>query len=145
LDVLFTTEMPITPAHLAWVVHVPVAEAERHLEQMVESSILQKECDLETGAVSYVYPQRSLLAWREPADLVKRKPEPSYSPSIAAWRTFVMSGAGYFYSGREKAGILWMIATLLGYLCFVVPGLVLHVLCIASASRPPRALIAGGR
>src|SRR5262249_14095189 len=117
LDVLFTTTIPLTPAHMAWVAHLPIAEAEKHLERMVASGIVHKECDLETGAVSYVYPQRALLERREPRALVPISPRPLYSPVLAAALSVLLPGAGHLYSAREKAGVLWMFATLAGYLC----------------------------
>jgi hypothetical protein len=138
LDVLFTTTIPITPAHMAWVVHLPIAEAEKHLERMVESGILHKECDVETGAVSYVYPQRALLEKREPHALLPIAPRPLYSPALAAALSILLPGAGHLYSAREKAGVLWMFATLAGYVCLIVPGIILHILCVASAANVPR-------
>jgi hypothetical protein len=139
LDVLFTTTIPLTPAHLAWVTHVPVAEAEKHLEHMTETGILQKDCDVETGAVSYVYPQRALLEQREPRALMPAPPRRLYSPGVAAALSVLLPGAGHLYSGREKAGLLWMLATFVGYICLIVPGLILHILCVASATNVPRA------
>ena len=138
LDVLFTTTIPFTPAHMAWVAHLPIAEAEKHLEHMVEGGVLLKECDIENGAVSYVYPQRTLLEKREPRALMPIAPRPLYSPALAACLSILLPGAGHLYSAREKAGLLWMFATLAGYMCLIVPGIVLHILCIASATNVPR-------
>lgn len=42
------------------------------------------------------------------------------------------------YKGHVGPGIGWMVATFLGYLALVLPGLVLHGMCIANAaSREP--------
>src|SRR5262249_19512958 len=127
----------ITPAHMAWIGHVPIAEAEKHLERMAASGVLQKECDLESGAISYVYPQRTLLEKREPRPLVIL-PRPLYSPAVAAALSLLLPGAGHMSSGREKAGLVWMFGTLAGYLCLIVPGIILHILCVASATHVPR-------
>ena len=40
--------------------------------------------------------------------------------------------------GRVPAGLLWMMFTCLGYVCFIVPGIVLHILCVINASRQPQ-------
>src|SRR5262249_52803913 len=127
--------VPLTPAHMAYYARVPVLEAEKHLEKMVESAILIKECDVETGAVSYVFPKRSLLAPR-PAPLA---PRGAASPALAAALSVILPGAGHFYSGRERAGLFWMCGTFLGYLCLILPGVILHLLCIVSAARGPHA------
>ena len=138
LDVLFTTTIPITPPHMAWVAHLPIAEAEKHLERMVEGGVLHKECDLETGAVSYLYPQRTLLERREPRALVPIPARPLYSPTLAAILSILLPGAGHMYSARAKAGVLWLFTTLAGYMCLIVPGIILHILCVASATNVPR-------
>jgi hypothetical protein len=138
LDVLFTTTIPLTPAHMAWVSHVPVAEAEQHLERMVEQGIVRKDCDMETGDIAYVFPQRSLVARPPSQALVPYPTRPLYSPTLAAVLSVLLPGAGHFYSGRGRAGVLWMFATIAGYMALVVPGIILHILCIASASNVPR-------
>jgi len=139
LDVLFQSNVALTPAHMAYYARVPIAEAEKHLESMVEQRILHKECDLETGAVLYEYPQRALLPARDSQALVPVGPRPMYSPVLAAVLSVVLPGAGHMYSGRERAGVFWMIGTLCGYLALIIPGLILHILCIASAANVPRA------
>ena len=138
LDVLFTTTIPITPAHMAWVGQLPIAEAEKHLEHMVESGVLHKDCDLDSGAISYVYPQRALLPPLGPRHLVPIVQRPLYSPTLAAVLSVLLPGAGHIYSGRAKAGVLWMVAVMAGYMALVVPGIILHILCIASSSNVPR-------
>lgn len=137
LDVLFTTTIPLTPAHMAWVGQLPIAEAEKHLEHMVETGVLQKECDMETGAIAYIYPQRALIQSR-PLPLVPIAPRPLYSPPLAAVLSCLLPGAGHMYSGRGKAGVLWLVAVLAGYMSLVVPGIILHILCIASSTNVPR-------
>lgn len=57
------------------------------------------------------------------------------SPAVAGLLSFLWPGAGQIYCGRVGAGFLWMVGVFLGYCALVVPGLILHVLCIASASR----------
>jgi hypothetical protein len=143
LEVLFTTQYPITPAHMAYYARLTVAEAEKHLEQAVATGFLIKDCDLETGAVTYTYPARQNLGPPSPAPLVPVAPlgvyaRPLYSPGAAAALSVVLPGAGHMYSDRVASGVRWMIVTILGYMCFFLPGLILHLLCIASAARVPR-------
>lgn len=56
----------------------------------------------------------------------------------AALLSLFMPGLGQMCSGRVPAGLLWMMFTIMGYLCFIVPGLILHVLCVSNAYRLPR-------
>ena len=58
----------------------------------------------------------------------------------AALLSLFMPGLGQMCSGRVPAGILWMMFTIMGYFCLVVPGFILHILCIINASRQPRQL-----
>jgi hypothetical protein len=63
---------------------------------------------------------------------------PRPSNGIAAVLSLVLPGAGQMYKGHVGSGIGWMVCTFLGYLALVLPGLVLHGLCIANAaSREP--------
>ena len=39
------------------------------------------------------------------------------------------------YKGRVAEGILWLIFTPIGYLFLIVPGLILHILCIITAAQ----------
>jgi hypothetical protein len=133
LEMLFTTEMPISPAHMAYAAGVPVIEAERHLERMVEQRILTKECDLETGAVTYRYPQRALLPLADRPAPVDRTGHPSQL--LAAMLSILLPGSGHMYTGRVSDGIGWMLAVFVGYVFLVLPGLVLHALCTVSAVR----------
>lgn len=58
----------------------------------------------------------------------------------AALLSFFVPGLGQMCSGRVPAGLLWMMFTCLGYVCFIVPGIVLHILCVINAARQPRQL-----
>ena len=73
-------------------------------------------------------------------------PAISYNPK-AVWRSLlfasalamaislVWAGLGQIYRGELVSGIVWMILTPLGYLCFIIPGLILHLLCIIFAGK----------
>ena len=55
------------------------------------------------------------------------------SPGVAAVLSLVIPGACSMYTGRVTAGLVWLITTAIGYLAFVVPGLLLHLAAIFSA------------
>jgi hypothetical protein len=61
--------------------------------------------------------------------------DPSFSPGVARVLSVVWPGLGHIYRGKLLTGFLWMIVTPLGYLCFIVPGLILHVLCIVFSGK----------
>ncbi|HEU0016431.1 MAG TPA: hypothetical protein VFQ45_22315 [Longimicrobium sp.] len=54
---------------------------------------------------------------------------------LAGVLSFFVPGAGQIYRGRVGQGFAWMLAVPIGYVCFILPGLVLHALCIANAAR----------
>ena len=55
------------------------------------------------------------------------------SPGIAAVLSVVIPGLGQVYSGRLLAGGLWFLATAFGYSAVLVPGFLIHALCVWSA------------
>jgi hypothetical protein len=68
---------------------------------------------------------RAAMLWREPG----------FNPGMAMVMSVVWPGLGQIYRGHVFRGIVWMIITPLGYLCFIILGLVLHLLCILFAGR----------
>mgnify|MGYP005862064849 CR=1 FL=1 len=60
---------------------------------------------------------------------------PSWSPGIAALLSLIIPGGGQMYKGQVIGGLVWFIAVLVGYFIFIVPGLLLHLICIISAAR----------
>jgi TM2 domain-containing membrane protein YozV len=59
------------------------------------------------------------------------------NPGAAAALSFFWPGAGQMYAGRIGSGLAWGAFTLAGYL-LIVPGLILHVLCMFSAASHAR-------
>lgn len=59
---------------------------------------------------------------------------PRWSPAAAAILSLVVPGLGQLYKGQWLNGPLWFCIVVAGYFAFVVPGLVLHVLCILGAA-----------
>ncbi len=173
LGLIFCSNVPLTPVHLAYHLDIPIAEARHHLDTMVASGILELDSD-ERGNVFYVYPMRPPLSSLKPPSpprrrrrrrhnraaqaankpgtalvpATRRRPMPpidddaSYSPAAAAALSLFLPGVGQIYSGRVPQGVGWMLATGLGYLLFLVPGLILHICCIVNAAAgPPRLLL----
>jgi TM2 domain-containing membrane protein YozV len=57
------------------------------------------------------------------------------SPGIAAVCSVLIPGLGQVYAGRLLAGALWFVATAAGYSMVLVPGFLIHALCVWSAYR----------
>jgi hypothetical protein len=86
-------------------------------EDIQSAAIVCKHCgrDLATGAVSTAAPQPS--------------------NGIAALLSLVIPGAGQMYKGYVGGGLVWLALVVFGYFLFIVPGVVLHLICIATAAR----------
>ena len=56
------------------------------------------------------------------------------NPGIAALLSLIIPGAGQMYQNKVGQGIVWLVAVSIGYAMLIVPGLVLHVVCIVSAA-----------
>jgi TM2 domain-containing membrane protein YozV len=75
--------------------------------------------------------------------LVDESAHPGTAPSelstrcTAAAFSLLIPGAGQFYAGDRAGAAAWLVAVGLGYL-LVVPGLVLHLLCVLCAACDPR-------
>lgn len=66
--------------------------------------------------------------------VVRRAP----SPGIAAVLSVLIPGLGQLYSGRLGAGAVWFLVTGLAYWAVLVPGFIVHALCIWSAYHSAR-------
>ena len=86
-------------------------------------------------ALSPVSPQQQLLAQQQQQQQLQQWT--NTSATQAALLSFFVPGLGQMCSGRVPAGLLWMMFTCLGYVCFIVPGIVLHILCVINAARQP--------
>lgn len=60
--------------------------------------------------------------------------ERSWSPGVAAVLSLVIPGAGQIYKGRVGQGLAWLVFVFLGYCFLIVPGIILHLICIFSAA-----------
>jgi len=57
-----------------------------------------------------------------------------WSPGVAAVLSLVIPGAGQMYKGSVGRGLLWLVVVVVGYTLFVVPGIILHLICILTAA-----------
>jgi TM2 domain-containing membrane protein YozV len=55
------------------------------------------------------------------------------NPGIAAVLSVLMPGLGQVYCGRLFAGAIWFLATAAAYSLILVPGFLIHALCVWSA------------
>ncbi len=55
------------------------------------------------------------------------------SPGIAAVLSVLLPGLGQVYSGRLLAGGLWFLGTTLAYSAVLLPGFLVHAICVWSA------------
>jgi hypothetical protein len=172
LRLIFGSNVPLTPVHVAYYLDLPIALARQHLDTMLQAGILELDSD-DFGRIVYIYPMRPPLSeLRAPAPphprrrrrkrhrgrpvaqrassssssgalvpVTTRRPaapdSEGYSPAAAAALSLFLPGVGQIYSGRVPQGIGWLIATGLGYLLFLVPGLILHICCIVNAAAVP--------
>jgi hypothetical protein len=65
---------------------------------------------------------------------------PRRSQGVAALLSVFWPGAGHIYCGEVGAGIGWMMATFIGYIVFIIPGIILHVCCVVAAANTAKGL-----
>lgn len=56
-----------------------------------------------------------------------------FDPGTAAFLTFLIPGWGQMRRGKMKVGLIWLVIVLLGYFLIIVPGLILHGVCMLDA------------
>jgi hypothetical protein len=64
----------------------------------------------------------------------ERLAEQEFNPGIAALLSLIIPGAGQMYRGKVGAGLGWFVAVLVGYMMLLIPGLILHLICIINAA-----------
>jgi TM2 domain-containing membrane protein YozV len=62
------------------------------------------------------------------------QPSQGVSPGLAAVLSFLFPGLGQLCQGRVALGLLIIPCTLIGYVPFIVPGLVLHLASVVDAA-----------
>jgi len=69
------------------------------------------------------------MTYDEPTLVPARAPH----PGLAAVLSFFIPGLGQLYGGRLLAATVWFLATGFAYWAILVPGFLLHAICIWSA------------
>ncbi len=135
LDLAYTSDALITAPLLAYYAPCAIEDAEHVLDRLVAEERLRLEVDDE-GNVSYVVPNRqrispphALAPLSETGMVSSRAPH----AGVAALLSLVVPGAGQLYVGRPLSALSWFVVVTMGYL-LIVPGILLHILCIASAA-----------
>lgn len=75
------------------------------------------------------YPSPAMPVYQVPPT----PPAQDWNPLLAAFLSFLIPGVGQLYRGQIAAGLLWFFLVPLGYVLFVIPGLILHIICIFGA------------
>jgi TM2 domain-containing membrane protein YozV len=68
----------------------------------------------------------------DPVTRKSRTPK-AWNPGAAAVLSLIIPGAGQMYKGQIGPGIAWLIGTAVGYCAFIVPGVIVHIICIFNA------------
>lgn len=61
-------------------------------------------------------------------------PKSTHSVGLAILLSFIFPGLGQMYKGNIGQGIVWAIVVIFGYLFLIVPGIILHLICIGFAA-----------
>lgn len=54
-------------------------------------------------------------------------------PSTAAFLSFLIPGWGQMRRGKILAGLIWLVVVIVGYLMMLIPGVILHLICLMDA------------
>jgi len=148
LELVYTTDAPITAPALAFFAPCSVEDAEKVLDNLVAKDRIQLEV-ADDGTLTYTFPNRHKLAARvEPAPppiplsravvprgvypMARRGGRPA-SPVLASVLSLVVPGAGQLYTGNVLSALLWFVLVTAGY-TLILPGLFLHLFCVAFAA-----------
>jgi TM2 domain-containing membrane protein YozV len=139
LDLAYTTDSVITAPLLAYYAPCSIEDAEHVLDRLCAESRLRLEIDDE-GNVTYIVPNRQRVAPPRPQLALAHAPPHGLdltappNAAVAAVLSLLVPGAGQLYAGRPLSGVVWFVVVTLGYLMLIVPGILLHILCVASAA-----------
>jgi TM2 domain-containing membrane protein YozV len=147
LELAYTTDAKITPSVLAFFVPCSIEDAEKVLDDLTARERIEMEVD-DDGRIFYIVPDRQKLEIQResaPQQLIRLGHVPlairrrSPSPLLAAGLSMLVPGAGQLYAGRIVSAILWFMIVSAGY-ALILPGLILHLFCMASAARQAASL-----
>ncbi|MCY1017388.1 hypothetical protein [Pyxidicoccus sp. MSG2] len=60
--------------------------------------------------------------------------ERRFNPLVAGVLSVLIPGLGQLYKGQLIRALVWFCVVGIGYFLLVVPGIILHVLCVAGAA-----------
>jgi hypothetical protein len=107
----------------------------KHCHEYLDDALREIQNLKQPGGMHHPPPQTALAPQPTPQP-VQIQQWTNTNATQAALLSFFVPGLGQMCSGRVPAGLLWMMFTCLGYVCFIVPGIVLHILCVINAARP---------
>jgi TM2 domain-containing membrane protein YozV len=147
LELAYTTDAKITSQVLAFFTPCSMEDAEKVLDDLTARDRIAMEID-DDGRVYYIVPDRQKLE-------IKREPPPAQltrlahvplavrhrTPNafLAAGLSMLIPGAGQLYAGRMVSAIMWFLVVSAGY-ALILPGLILHLFCMARAARAAQQL-----
>ena len=141
LELAHTTDAKITAPALAYFAPCSIEDAARVLDDLAARDQVSMEIE-DDGNIVYELRGRQKIgaAARPPLPppsmalvTVEEPPRRNASALLAAVLTVWMPGAGHLYAGRFLAAVLWFLVVGAGY-ALILPGLILHLFCIASAA-----------
>jgi TM2 domain-containing membrane protein YozV len=147
LELAYTTDARITPSVLAFFVPCSIEDAEKVLDDLTAHERVHMDVD-DDGRITYIVPDRQKLEIQQeppPMQLTRLSHVPlairhrSPSPLLAAGLSMLIPGAGQLYAGRIVSAVLWFMIVSAGY-ALILPGLLLHLFCMASAARAAASL-----
>ena len=133
LELAYTTTVPLTAPAVAYYAPCRIEDAQRVLDHLVASDRIQMNVNPDDGTITYVIPGRQQIVPPRPVALALRGRSHEANPALAAALSLVVPGAGQLYAGRPGAAVVWFVCVMVGYL-LILPGLILHALCIVSAA-----------
>ena len=131
LELAYTTTVTITAPAVAYFAPCRIEDAQRVLDHLVATDRIAMNVDDE-GSITYSIAGRQQIVPPRPVALALRRGHEA-SPALAALLSLLIPGAGQLYAGRPGSALVWFFSVMVGYL-LIIPGLFLHVLCIASAA-----------
>lgn len=138
LDLAYTTDAVITASLLAYYAPCSIEDAEKVLDTLVAQDRLRLEVD-DDGNIRYELPNRVRIESPRKSALVRQvSTTPMVSatpnPAVAGVLSLIVPGAGQLYAGHPVSAVMWFVVVSIGYLLLIVPGVILHALCIAQAA-----------